>query len=406
MEISKLLSKYESVIGKLLLSEHQRQVLSDIKNCRTGHFGAHLYICQKCGTTHLLNNSCRNRNCPVCQGNKRRKWVEKQCSDLLNIPYYHVVFTVPEILNPLFLFRPKILYSILFSSVWQTIKIFFKDEKFFGGKGGMLSVLHTWGQTLVLHPHLHCIIPGAGIDKNGNFAIIKGKDKYLFPVKALGKVFRAKFAAELTRQAKIHTFVIPQGIRCLMFTKNWVVFCKRPFANPQAVVAYLGRYTYRSAISESRILSENEGTITFSYKDYRNNGVKATMDLPVGEFFRRYALHILPKKFIKIRHYGILSNSSRKAFVVKGALSVGKFENKPATISNETGDTQNISEIAGSKQIRCPACKTGTLTKIASINYLDYSREFQIINENTGEILLHHSRAGPQGDLVTLLVSI
>ena len=406
MEISKLLSKYESVVEKLHLTAHQRQVLSDIKNCRTGHFGAHLYFCPNCGKTHLLNNSCRNRNCPVCQGNKRRKWVEKQCSDLLNMPYYHVVFTVPEILNPLFLFQPKILYSVLFTSVWQTIKMFFKDEKFFGGKGGMLSVLHTWGQTLVLHPHLHCIIPGAGIDKNGNFAIIKGKDKYLFPVKALGKVFRAKFAAELTSEAKINGFDIPPAIRCFMFTKNWVVFCKRPFGNPKAVVAYLGRYTYRSAISENRIISEKDGIITFSYKDYRNKEVRANMDLPVGEFFRRYALHILPKKFIKIRHYGILSNSSRKAFVEKGALIVGKFENKPVITPDETGVTENPSEYVVSNQIRCPACKTGILIKIASINSLQYFRGFQGINENTGEILLHHSRAGPEEDLVILLVSI
>jgi len=400
MKISKLLDKYESVIDKLKLTEHQRQVLSDIKNCRTGHFGAHLYMCPNCEKTHLLNNSCRNRNCPVCQGNKQRKWVEKQCSNLLNVPYYHVVFTVPEILNPLFLFRPKILYSILFSSVWKTIKKFFNDEKFFGGKGAMLSVLHTWGQTLMLHPHLHCIIPGAGIDKNGNFAIIKGNDKYLFPVKALGTVFRAKFAAELTLQAKIHHFEIPTDMRRLMFSKNWVVFCKRPFGNPQAVVAYLGRYTYKSAISQNRILRDNDGKISFSYKDYRNKGINKEMELPAAEFFRRYALHILPKKFIKIRHFGMLSNSNRKTFVEKGASIVGKFENKTIEANRQKKENDTFTP----SLILCPSCKTGRLINIATITPQLYLRGFQIINENTGEILVFHARDGPQVELPIVLV--
>jgi hypothetical protein len=403
MKLAELISKYnDSVFPQLTLTEHQRHVFNDIKNCRSPVLGGHLYVCPDCGTAVMLCNSCRNRNCPTCQDNKRQRWVENQCNDLLEIPYYHVVFTVPEVLNSLFLFRPKILYNVLFAAVWETIRAFFDDPRFLGGKGGMLTVLHSWGQTLVLHPHLHCIIPGAGLDVAGNFKIIRGKDKYLFPVKALSEVFRAKFAAELTRQAKINDFKIPATVRCMMFRQPWVVFCKRPFGNPRAVVAYLGRYTYRTAISESRILSDENGKITIAYKDYKTAGTKKTMELDVTEFFRRFALHILPKRTVKIRHFGMLSNSCKKQFVTKGAAVVGKY-NKPVVANEQIETAQTLPE-NHSVAILCPVCKTGKLKKMASITFGLFLTGFTAVNQATGEIIYRHpSRDGPFDDQIPIM---
>jgi DNA-directed RNA polymerase subunit RPC12/RpoP len=380
----------------LKLSEHQRKVFRDIKNCRSSVLGEHLYVCSHCGEPVVLYNSCRNRNCPVCQGNKRRRWVEKRCADLLNVPYYHVVFTLPDCLNGLFLYRMQPLINVLFTSVWRTIAAFFNDPRFLGGKGGMLAVLHTWGQTLTLHPHLHCIVPGAGIDRQGNFKLIKGKDKYLFPVTALSLKFRGVFAAELTKQSKLLGFEIPQVVRQMMFRKNWVVYCKRPFGNAEAVVKYLGRYTYRTAISSQRIISDDDGRITFSFKNYAKQGKNELMALEAEEFFRRLAMHYLPRKTVRIRYYGMMSNCNRKKFVEQGATVVGR---------HKLAKDQTASENSQAPQIECPKCKTGHLQKVCLIPAEYFSLNFVIINQRTSDVVLHN-RAGPLSEIVKILVSI
>ena len=394
MKLGELIQKYNtSVLANLKLSPAQQKTLRQIARCRTPDLGGHWYLCPDCGNSVLLYNSCRNRNCPTCQGNKRKLWVEKQCSELIDVPYYHLVFTVPEILNGLFLYRPEVLYNILFSAAWKTVKAFFADPKFLGGRGAMLSVLHTWGQTLSLHPHLHCLVPGAGLDKTGNFKTMRSNGKYLFPVKAMCKVFRAKFAAELTLQARKQNFKIPDTVRAIMFRTQWVVFCKRPFAKPEYVLKYLGRYTYRTAIAENRIISDHNQQISFTYKDYKNGSAKRTMSLEVHEFFRRYAMHLLPPRIIKIRHFGMLSNSNKAGFFEKaGTLCVKHTSPNTLTVpENQTDDQEELPSMIKKTNIACSCCKKGHLLRLLGVK----TGLFKIVNIQTGELLSSPARDPP-----------
>ena len=407
MEFASLIKKYdESIISKLSLNWHQRKVFSQLKNCRTAALGGHLYVCENCGETMILYNSCRNRNCPVCQGNKRNQWIEKQCADLLNISYSHVIFTIPDVLNNLFLAYPKQLNNILFRCSWQTLKVFFRDEKFLGGKGGMTSILHTWGQTLALHPHAHCIVPAAGLDDNGNFIIGKTKNKFLFPVKALSKVFRAKFVAELTKLEKEGILQIPKITRCLMFRKNWVVFSSPTSRKSQTIVNYLGRYTYRAAIAESRIISDENGKISFSYKNYKTQQSNQIMKLSAEEFFRRYAMHIFPYGFVRIRHYGVMSNSCKKQFVEKGTAAVGLSQNDSidkTELNDKSSDNQLISSSTKSLIIVCPKCKKGLLRELCPTPRICTETAILAVNSQSGEII-YRSRDGPYDDNAIVLI--
>ncbi len=395
MKLGELIQKYNTpIIADLPLSAAQRKTFAQIARCRTADLGGHWYLCPECGKSVLLFNSCRNRNCPTCQGNKRKIWVEKQCAQLLDVPYYHVVFTLPQALNSLFLYRPDILYNVLFLAAWKTLQVFFADPKFFGGTGAMLAVLHTWGQTLVLHPHLHCLVPGAGLDADGNFKTMRSNGKYLFPVKALSKVFRAKFAAELTRQAKKQDFVIPKSIRALMFRQPWVVFCKRPFAKPDHVVNYLGRYTYRSAIADSRIILDENNQITFAYKDYKTAGSKRSMTLDAGEFFRRFAMHVLPPRTVKIRHFGLLSNTHKNEFFEKAEDL--KINSKAPEVVHDNQTDDNEDELFRKTKIACKCCNSGFMLKLFPLGKI----VFEITCTLTGEVSRgNRPRDGPDNVL-------
>ena len=207
--------------------------------------GGHVDACSSCGNITISYNSCRNRHCPKCQGNKRQQWIEARESELLPVKYFHVVFTLPEIINKIAIYEPRIIYDTLFEAAWKTIEIFSKDEKYLGAKSGMISILHTWGQNLMLHPHLHCIVPGGGVDAQGKWlATKKSNGKWLFPVKAMSKIFRAKYVSILRNKIKLE-----QSYYNDMFKSEWVVFAKRPFGSPKSVIEYLGRYTHKIAIS-------------------------------------------------------------------------------------------------------------------------------------------------------------
>ncbi len=378
-----------------MFNEHEQKTFRAIQSCRTSVLGGHLYKCEKCGTVHLLNNSCRNRNCPICQGEKRVKWVKNQCNKLLNVLYYHVVFTVPAILNRLFLEKPVICYNILYRMAWATLEGFFENENNFGGQGGMICILHSWGQNLSFHPHIHCIVPGAGIDFDGNFKIIKGRNNFLFPVKKLSNVFRAKFTAELTKLEKKQVLKIYSWERRQMFEKKWVVHCKKPFGKPQIVVNYLGNYSHRIAISENRILSYDAENITFNFKNYKKNGEHQTMQLSPDEFFRRFAMHILPHRFVKIRHYGVMSNSILPKFLELGREVVGKFELQQSEYEQFDEQIEDVEFFKQSRNLKiCPTCKQRGLRKIGSFSWADIKTGILIVEQNTGEILFR-SRDGP-----------
>lgn len=310
--------------------------------------GGHVDACTDCGILRISYNSCRNRHCPKCQGKNRESWIAAREAELLPVPYFHVVFTLPDILNTLALHQPKAVYDALFEAAWGTIRTFGNNPKNLGAATGMISILHTWGQRLSLHPHLHCIVPGGGLSKQGKWKTAKSQGKYLFPVKAMSQVFRAKYVEAL--KARISN--LDKTLINDLFKKNWVVFAKRPFGNPKSVIEYLGRYTHKIAISNHRIKNIDQKTVTFSYKDYRKGAHQDEMTLDAMEFIRRFSMHILPKGFVRIRHFGIVSSSSKKDAI---PLIKDQFPKKDLWILLGP----RILEAYDPKL--CPHCKTQTM---------------------------------------------
>ena len=253
-EVADVLTILGEDVDKLGLNGWQLRTLSALRRCRTAELGGHIDACDECGNISISYNSCRNRHCPKCQGNNRERWIEARTSELLPVSYFHVVFTLPSCVNLLAMHAPKEVYDSLFEAAWATVHVFAKNK---GIKPGMISVLHTWGQTLSLHPHLHCIVPGGGVQRDGQWKQIRSDGKYLFPVKALSKVFRAKYCEIL--KAKLPDEY--QKIRKELWQKSWVVYAKRPFGDAHSVIEYLGRYTHKVAISNHRIRSIYNQTV-------------------------------------------------------------------------------------------------------------------------------------------------
>ena len=332
----------------------QLRTLGAIKRCRTAELGGHVDACTSCGTIRISYDSCRNRHCPKCQGKNREEWIRKRETELLPVPYFHVVFTLPDLLNQLALHKPKEVYDALFEASWGTVNTFGKDHKHLGANTGMIAILHTWGQTMTLHPHLHCIVPGGGLTVQGQWRTARSKGKFLFPVKAMSKVFRAKYVEALENKIG----VLDKKLKNDLFKKKWVVYAKRPFGEPKDVLEYLGRYTHKVAISNHRIINVDKNTVTFTYKDYRQGGKKLEMPLDSIEFIRRFAMHILPKKFVKIRHYGILSSTSKKVTIPKILLQMP---------TNETKLIQQVIIVEPFNPRMCPCCKTETMLTIENL---------------------------------------
>ena len=314
----------------------QMRTLDAIRRCRSASMGAHVDGCSECGHLRISYNSCRNRHCPKCQGNEREKWIQAREQELLPVPYFHVVFTLPDLLNRLCLFQPKTMYDLLFTTAWSVMNSFGHDPKWLGAQTGMISILHTWGQTMTLHPHLHCIVPGGGLTKQGKWKGAKSEGKYLFNVKAMSKVFRGRFISALKEQLPEQ---MDKALITRLYKHKWVVYAKRPFGGPQSVVEYLGRYTHKIAISNHRITSHKDGKVTFSYKDYKHGSVKKEMPLDTHEFIRRFSLHILPKNFVRIRHFGILSSSAKEKSL---PLVKEQLPDQLAPLNGNKGKTERV----------------------------------------------------------------
>ena len=294
------------------LSTKQNKAVSDILKCHTPQCGFNSDICEQCGHMVIHYNSCKNSNCPQCQAVNREKWILKRKFDTLNIPCFHIVFTVPSQLNPLFLWRPRIMYDILFMSVSQTLKSLSEDKKYLGAKIGFTSVLHTWGQNLSLHPHLHVIVSGGGMTDDGKWKA--SKKRFFLPVRVMSAVFRGKFLDHAKSSLMNDPGTDKQMLQEIIdqcYAADWVVYSKKPMKDPGHVIEYLGRYTHRIAISNGRILSHENGMVTFRYKDYRDHNRIKKMALAEEEFFRRFMLHILPKGMSRMRHYGSLGNRNK-----------------------------------------------------------------------------------------------
>ena len=326
--------------------------------------------CGDCGHQRISYNSCRNRHCPKCQGLNQQTWVQAREADLLPVPYYHLVFTIPDALNGLCLVNPRELYHLLFRAAWETVRAFAADPKYLGAATGMVAVLHTWGQNLSLHPHVHAIVPGGGLTPQGDWRMAKGKSKFLFPVKAMSKVFRGKFVQglrklfqkdELRFSGKISELADDEAFTALLrslYQRAWVVFAKRPFAGPEQVVRYLGRYTHRIALTNHRIKAVKNGQVLFSWKDYRKGAKKGVISLSTSEFLRRFCLHIFPPNFVRLRHYGLLSarNKTQALAAARRALKVKAPEPPPPLDWKAM-----MLEATGLDVDTCPCCEAGRM---------------------------------------------
>ena len=291
------------------LPAHKLKTLNAIKHCRSEYMGGHIEACQECGETRVAYNSCRNRHCPKCGAIDKEKWIIAREADLLPVKYFHVVFTVPDKLNELFINNQQKMYNLLFTTAWDVLQDFGRTKKWIGGKIGATAILHTWGQNLHYHPHIHFIVPAGALMPGNKWKPSRKRGKYLFKVELLSSVFRARFVSKtrgLIKQKAI-TGTLPKNL----FSKDWVVYAKQPFGGPRQVINYLGRYTHRSAISNERILEVTRETVTFTWKDYRNNYKKQVTTLTGEKFLGLFCQHILPHGFTRIRHYGFLSSASK-----------------------------------------------------------------------------------------------
>lgn len=342
-EVAGIIHGNKDKLTDIVSNSWQLRTLHALMCCRTHLLGGHIDKCTNpaCNRVHISYNSCRNRHCPKCQGDKREQWINARERELISVPYYHVVFTFPSVLNKLCLYDPKLIYGLLFKTAWSVISGFAANPKFMGAKTGMIAILHTWSQNLSLHPHLHCIVPGGGVTKAGKWKPAHGKGKFLFPVKSMSRVFRARFVEGLRKQADL-----PDRLYKELFSTDWVVYCKRPFFGPQQVVEYLGRYTHKVAISNHRIQNMDKDKVTFTAKDYRKGGKKQIITLSDQEFLRRFSMHILPRGFTRIRHYGILSSVLKQRIIplLQELLGKPQLPEKPQKAHRP-----------------CPLCRKGSL---------------------------------------------
>ncbi len=336
-------------------------VLNALEKCRTAALGGHVDACDSCGHLRISYNSCRNRHCPKCQQTNKERWILSRQQQLLPVSYFHVVFTLPEELNTWCMHYPQQMYNLLFAASHQTIKVFAQDEKHLGAMAGMISVLHTWGQNLSLHPHVHLIIPGGGVAPSGCWKKAKSNGRYLFPVKAMSEVYKNKFMQGFLGMLTANKTIEP-SLRQRLYNKSWIVYAKQPFGGPEQVIEYLGRYTHKVAISNHRIVSLSDGKVSFRYKDYADGSRQKVMRLEATEFLRRFCLHILPHRFRKIRYYGFLSNAHSELLQV---------QQKQMGVSRVTGkDVKKISwKVISKEKLNydadlCPCCRKGKMIMI------------------------------------------
>lgn len=302
-----------------VLSPVQMKAMRAIEQCRTAEMGSHSYRCENCGHVEVVYNSCRNRHCPRCQWIKQQIWVDHVKSQLLPIRYFHVVFTLPEALNTLVIINHRLMYDFLFEASWHALSRTASNPAYLGAQTGSLAVLHTWGQTLSLHPHIHMLVPAGGLDPDG-WQWVRSSKKFFVPVRALSRIFRACYVRLLTEAIsegklklpeKRTDRITPEILKKELYKTDWVVYCKKCFAGPGQVITYLGRYTHRVAISESRIMESDENHVLFRWKDYSDHNRQKLMGLKTPEFIRRFMLHILPSGFYKIRYFGIFACVNR-----------------------------------------------------------------------------------------------
>jgi hypothetical protein len=361
------------------ISPQQRTVMRRIADCRTPALGGHVLECDRCGHREVSYNSCRDRHCPKCQAAGAGKWLEARVADLLAVPeYFHVVFTLPDEIAPLALQNKALVYGLLFKAAWESLHDLAGDPKHLGGDIGCHMVLHTWGQNLLAHPHVHCVIPGGALSPDRS-RWIPCRPGFFLPVRPLGRLFRGKFLALLNAAFKqgrlsFHGQLKPlgepdafAGLLSTLRRKPWVVYSKPPFAGPEVVLKYLARYTHRVAISNSRLLSLDDGKVAFRWKDYAHGHREKTMTVDAHEFIRRFLLHLLPSGFVRIRHFGFLSNRSRKTLVPLCRTLLGQEPTAHDPEPNCSAESESESDGEYPPRKRCPACNRGRMSVVEDI---------------------------------------
>jgi Putative transposase/Transposase zinc-binding domain len=372
LEVAEVFRQFaEEYLTKYGASPEQRRVLRDVQNCRTAVLGGHVEQCDQCGHQKIAYNSCRNRHCPKCQGPARARWMQAREAELLPVPYFHVVFTLPEALGPLALQNKTVVYDVLFRAVGETLLEVAANPKRLGARIGFLAVLHTWGQNLMHHPHVHCVVPAGGLSANGE-AWVPGREGFFLPVRVLSRVFRGKFIAFLKQaigrgaleyHGSLTPLADPAAMEHLLdqvVRYDWVVYAKRPFGGPETVLKYLARYTHRVAISNRRLLHLENGQVTFSWKDYAHGNRQSTMTLAAVEFMRRFLLHVLPSSFVKIRYYGFMANRHRSENLARCRVLL--VQTSAAMDQGSPEETKPTAEVLeDTPTFRCPACQKGTM---------------------------------------------
>jgi hypothetical protein len=348
---------------------HQRRVLLDIARCRTAAMGGHVEVCPECGLVRNAYNSCRNRHCPKCMGWARQRWAVAREAELLPVPYFHLVFTLPAEVADLALDHPRLVYDALFHAAAGALTTIAADPRHLGARIGFIAVLHTWGQKLDHHPHVHCLVPGGGLSPDGE-RWIPSRAEFFLPVRVLSRVFRGQCLALLTQAVNDGRLQHAGGRRALRrrlvraSRHEWVVYAKPPFGGPVQVVRYLARYTHRVAIANSRLVSCADGRVTFRYKDYADGNQVKTLTLPAVNFLRRFLTHVLPPGYIRIRHYGFLANHDRARHLALCRAALPAAPGPPVTVADLPDEIEPDETADPRERERCPACHVGIMTLV------------------------------------------
>jgi ribosomal protein L37AE/L43A len=360
------------------LTAEQRRALNDLTACRTAALGGHVLECPGCGHREVSYNSCGNRHCPKCQATAAARWLEAQAADLLDTPYFHVVFTLPAGLGPVARCNPRCVYGLLMRAAAQTLLEVAADPKHLGAEVGILAVLHTWGQSLALHPHVHCVVTGGGLAPDGS-RWVAGRADFFLPVRVLSRVFRGKFLAGLRAAFKRGRLRFPGRLAVLARPERfhrliaesvrteWVVYARPPWGGPATVLKYLARYTHRAAISNRRLVGLADGRVTFRWKDYAHGGRRGTMTLEAVEFVRRFLTHVLPAGFVRVRHYGLLANRHRREKLARCRELLGEATEPQAGAAPAEPDpiTPPGRDAAVTPTRVCPRCGAGRMVVVA-----------------------------------------
>jgi len=350
------------------LGPQRRRVVLDIMKCRTAALGGHLHVCDQCGRQIPIYNSCRNRHCPKCQSLDQARWVEAQTGDLLPVPYFHVVFTVPASLHPFFFADRRIAFGLLFAAALEALHDVCREH--LGARPGTIAVLHTWSQTLAFHPHIHCIVTGGGLAVAQD-RWIASRPNFLVPVRMLSPVFKAKLLQRLSNALKDGALGVraEAGLHHLRqaAARKWVVYSKSPMAGPGQVLRYLGRYTHRIAITNARIVCLDDGKVTFRYRDRRRGNRERLITLDASDFVRRFLVHVLPRSFVRVRHYGLLGNGCRTRLLAKVRLLLHAPALPTSGASTRPSWKDLYRRLTGRDPERCPSCGLGRLSIVISL---------------------------------------